>query len=246
MGTGRKVATAAAAMAVVAVFAAIAAAGPGQMLVDVVKGENWPSCAAFGSSLHQARDVDAIVVLGYSVYPDGVPYPQLQARLRAAESLCGAVSGDPDADLPPVLLTGGVPLEYNISEANSMAEWLRARDAPLPCPLLQEPFSHSTIDNARYSRVLLRHWFHQHHAAEADEWQPHVVIVTNRFHAYRARRTFERVLSVLPDSTGRAGAHKRGARVSVCVPDDARTTATWRDVLREVLALAYYRAAAFM
>lgn len=93
-------------------------------------------------------DVDAILVLGHQLEPDGSMRPRLVARLEAALALANL---NPRA---PLVLSGG-RLDAPRSEAEAMAEWLSASGIPANRLHLEDQ-SLDTLENAVYSLDFLR------------------------------------------------------------------------------------------
>jgi uncharacterized SAM-binding protein YcdF (DUF218 family) len=122
----------------------------------------------------QLERVDAIVVLGAPLRPDGTLTAVLAERVSAGVELWrrGVAS--------LLCMTGGVTRESAVAEACAMAAVARAAGVPEEA-LLVEAVSRNTYENAR----LL-----------AEELLPrgldHVVLVTQPFHLRRARLHFVR------------------------------------------------------
>ncbi|WP_094023693.1 YdcF family protein [Maliponia aquimaris] len=153
------------------------------------------------------RDKPVALVLGAAVRPGGVPSPALERRARHAAGLWHA------GQVRALVLTGGVHT-YPPSEAEVMAQVCRAEGIPATA-LYRETAALTTQDNIRLSLPILA-------ALGATE----VVIVTDRYHAARARLV----------------ARRAGLRARVSCP---RLTGApmWRVArawLREALALAWY------
>ena len=145
---------------------------------------------------------DAIVVLGCRVLPSGRASPALERRARYGAALYAR------GHAPVLVLTGGVGEGTRVSEAHAAAEVARAHGVPDEA-LVLEPRSTSTESNAREAAQVVR-------AAR-------VLVVTNRYHAFRARRVFARYFAdaCAVGATGSAAVRVRGA-------------------LREVGAVSYY------
>ena len=126
--------------------------------------------------------VDAVVVAGCRVDPDGVPSDSLAARTdRAVELYRSGVA-------PLLVFTGGVGA-HPPSEAEAAA--IRAEAAGVPRAHMRlEDRSTSTWENARF-------------AAETGELA-HIVVVTDAWHTHRVSRVFahhfDRVETVGVDS----------------------------------------------
>lgn len=119
-----------------------------------------------GSRLHPA----AIVVLGARVRADGQASPALERRMRVAISLYRA------GVAPLLVLSGGG--RGAIPEAEVMRDLARAADVP-ESVLMLEPRSRTTLENATETAKLL-----------ASSSPPAIVLVTDGYHALRARLLF--------------------------------------------------------
>ena len=93
-------------------------------------------------------EIDAILVLGHQLEPDGLMRPRLVARLEAALALAIL---NPAA---PLVLSGG-KLGAPRSEAEAMAEWLSASGIAADRLHLEDQ-SEDTLENAVYSLEFLR------------------------------------------------------------------------------------------
>jgi uncharacterized SAM-binding protein YcdF (DUF218 family) len=113
-----------------------------------------------------------IVVLGAKVLPDGRPSGAMERRMQVALALYRA-------GVAPVLLLsgGGQP----IPEAEVMRRMALAAGVP-ESALMLEPMSRNTLENATQAALLL--------AARPDTA---IVLVTDRYHAFRARMLFRLV-----------------------------------------------------
>ena len=118
------------------------------------------------------RPLDAIVVLGATLAPDGEMTPVLAERISAAAALWHAGAGR------FVLVTGGVTSGRTDgrAEADAMASGLRALGVT---DLVVERVSSTTRENAQRSRPLLEA------RGARSLW-----IVTQPFHARRGARLF--------------------------------------------------------
>ena len=116
--------------------------------------------------------LDAIVVLGAPLAPDGALSPIALERVDAAAKLFG------DGGAPIVVATGGTTRGAPIAEAEAMAAALRARGVGEGA-LIVEAASQTTAENARRTAELL-----SPRGARA------VWIVTQPFHGRRAARLF--------------------------------------------------------
>ncbi len=133
----------------------------------------------------QARNVDAIVVMGAAQY-DGRPSPQLAARLDQAVELWN------DGLAPQVVVTGGKQEGDRFTEASASARYLVDRGVPESVIVLEDAGS-TTHESLAGARALL------------DESVVTVLVVTDPYHALRSRLTAEEVgftayVSPAPDS----------------------------------------------
>jgi uncharacterized SAM-binding protein YcdF (DUF218 family) len=117
---------------------------------------------AFGVTM---EPIDAIVVLGCRVLPDGTPSPALLRRLRRAAALAR------EWPRAVVVVTGGD--RHGRSEAGVMAAWLAAVGIG-PARIREEQRARSTLENARFVVPIL--------AALGAE---HVAVVTDAYHVRR-------------------------------------------------------------
>ncbi len=133
----------------------------------------------------EARNVDAIVVLGAAQY-DGRPSPQLAARLDHAVDLWGAGLA------PTVIVTGGNQEGDRFTEAGASAQYLEERGVPASV-IVQEDAGSTTYDSLSRARALV------------DDSVDTVLVVTDPYHSLRSRLTAEEVgftayVSPAPDS----------------------------------------------
>ena len=108
------------------------------------------------------------IVLGAAVRPDGSPSPALQRRAMAAADLY--LRGQVDQ----IIASGGVP-RAGRSEADVISEVCVQAGVPASAILIEDT-SRNTLENIKNSKPLL--------PPDAQ-----VVLVTDRYHAYRARLT---------------------------------------------------------
>ena len=133
----------------------------------------------------QARNVDAIVVMGAAQY-DGQPSPQLAARLDHVVELW-------DVGIAPlVVVTGGNQEGDRFTEAAASARYLVDRGVP-ESVIVQEAAGSTTHESLARARGLL------------DESVDTVLVVTDPYHALRSRLTAQEVgftayVSPAPDS----------------------------------------------
>ncbi|MCL2391808.1 MAG: YdcF family protein [Oscillospiraceae bacterium] len=119
----------------------------------------------------QEADIDALIVLGAGLRNDA-PSLVLQTRLEAAIAYL-----ETREDVP-IIVSGGLGLGQNISEAEAMFRYLRARgiDENL---IWKEDASTSTYENLNFSRALME-------ARGIDIENATVAVVSNEFHLFRA------------------------------------------------------------
>ena len=149
---------------------------------------------------------DLIIVAGCRVRPDGQPSLALQRRVDHALRLYA------QGHAPKVMVTGGIG-DFPPSEAEAAAAYALARGLP-EAALLREAESTSTEENAAYAAALVKD-----HGLPAAR----VLVVTDAYHTFRARRVFARHFA-----EAEAAGSRPAARVRV------------RGALREVLAVAGY------
>jgi vancomycin permeability regulator SanA len=121
----------------------------------------------------QARNVDAIVVLGAAQY-DGRPSPQLAARLDHAVVLWN------DGFAPQVVVTGGNQEGDRFTEASTSARYLIDRGVP-DSAIVREDAGTTTYESLVRARSLV------------DATVDSVLIVTDPYHALRSRLTADEV-----------------------------------------------------
>jgi uncharacterized SAM-binding protein YcdF (DUF218 family) len=146
---------------------------------------------------------DAIVVLGCGVMPGGRAGPSLARRARRGAELAR------EGRAPVIVLTGGVGHSAP-SEARAASEVVRAAGFGSAEIVLEER-STSTRENARLARVVI---------PEARR----IVVVTDGYHAIRARRIFLRhfeEVDVAPVRGGRWTRAKGALREVLAVAGDA-------------------------
>ena len=133
----------------------------------------------------QAREVDAIVVLGAAQY-DGRPSPQLQARLDEVLRLW------PGGIAPLVVVTGGQQPGDRFTEAEASARYLVERGVPEGAIVFENEGT-STFESLESTAAIL-----------ADRGLDRVLLVTDPFHSLRSRLIAQEVgmeAYVAPTST---------------------------------------------
>lgn len=113
---------------------------------------------------------DAIVVAGCRVFPDGRPSPALEWRVRKAVDLYRA------GVAPRIVFTGGLGT-YPPTEAQASARLAAELGVPRSAMVLEDR-STSTEENARNAAVSVT--------------ARRVIVVTDAYHVFRARRVFDR------------------------------------------------------
>ena len=124
----------------------------------------------YGSFDNATGEEDALIVLGCGVRGDRVSVG-LARRLDKAAAYY--------KDHPDVLIvvSGGQGAQETVPEAQAMARYLIARGIP-ESKILQETKASSTLENLRFSDVLIRE------KLDADDYT--AALVTSRFHVFRA------------------------------------------------------------
>ncbi|GAB6051982.1 hypothetical protein JCM17960_08020 [Magnetospira thiophila] len=117
--------------------------------------------------------LDAIVVLGAAVLPDGRPSAALRRRVAVA------VRCYFEHETLPLVMSGGA-VSHATPESHVMRDLARAAGVP-ETAIIVEDRSRNTWQNAQEVRVL----------AETRGWT-HLLLVSDRFHLPRARDMFRR------------------------------------------------------
>jgi len=120
----------------------------------------------------QEADVDAIIVLGAGLRGDE-PSIILRTRLNAAIEYAQGREG------VPIIVSGGLGAGRNITEAQAMFNYLKARGVDENL-IWMEGESTSTYENLKFSRRLMEE-------RGMDIENVTVAVVSNEFHLYRAR-----------------------------------------------------------
>jgi len=135
----------------------------------------WLASAAaldrIGSGDRLRTDYDAIVVAGAGVLASGAPSRPLAARVDLAVKL------HREGRAPLIVMTGGVGA-HPPAEAEVAARRARSQGVPEDAIVL-ESRSTSTEENAQFAASILGR-------------SARVLLVTDRFHVFRARRVFSR------------------------------------------------------
>lgn len=165
---------------------------------------------AWGCTRAPVGTYDAIVVAGCRVDPDGTPSPALAHRVALAVEL------HRKGLAPRVVFTGGLDDAVRAADPNGPTEARAAaryaRDLGLPKrAVVLEERSTSTLENATFAAELLP--------------ATRVLVVTDAYHVFRARRVFA---GVFPEADAVGSRYGRWSRI--------------RGAMREVLAVAGYAA----
>lgn len=136
----------------------------------------------FAAVMHGAYDhidgePEVMLILGCQVKPWG-PSILLQDRLEE-----GLEYWQEHPEIT-IVVSGGKGPDEHVTEAGAMAEYLMVRGVPAEDIILEEQ-SHNTVQNFRYSRILLEE---QGYNLE----ETGVLVVSNGFHLTRARMLAER------------------------------------------------------
>lgn len=124
----------------------------------------------------QARQVDAIVVMGAAQY-DGRPSPQLAARLDHVVTLW------PEGFAPLVVVTGGNQPGDRFTEADASAMYLIERGVP-DSAILREDRGSTSYESLERVAALL---------GERSGGQHSVLVVTDPYHTLRSKLIAEEV-----------------------------------------------------
>ncbi|KAG1662508.1 hypothetical protein FOA52_000912 [Chlamydomonas sp. UWO 241] len=190
---------------------------------------------------------DAIIVLGYALSPAGVPLGPLAGRVTIAwQALRHGVA-------PVAVLSGahsGTGLR-GMSEANAMLTQARAVSRATAQPFNEEQWikeeeSTSTRENALYSLRL----------AQARGWSS-ITLVTNTFHQRRSLLTFRKAAAQLCLAPGDKpvsvyvtpmpfAGHQNYPLIGTAKTKQMDLLVDLWDFVRELAALAYYKAKGFI
>lgn len=117
-----------------------------------------------------ANDKGTIIVLGCEVNSDGSPSAMLESRLKAALDYHTQTKS-------PIIVTGGNGNLYGVSEAESMQQWLIDRGV-MKEAIYMDSSASSTLENITNAKRII----------EENKLDNHAIIITNRFHIYRAQQ----------------------------------------------------------
>ncbi len=124
------------------------------------------------STLDEAQEADAIVVLGAAEYR-GRPSPVLRARLDHALKLYRRGLA------PRILTTGGSGAQSRFTEAEAARDYLVTKGVPSEA-ILVEPHGTSTLQSIAAAAEML----HQRNLSRC-------IVVSDGYHIFRAKRMFE-------------------------------------------------------
>lgn len=116
---------------------------------------------------------DALIVAGCRVYPDGKPSPALEWRVRKAVTLWQS------GIAPLIVFTGGLG-DFPPTEAAAAAKLAGELGVPHSAMVLEDR-STSTEENARNAAATV-----------ANSSSLRILVVTDAYHVFRARRIFAR------------------------------------------------------
>ncbi len=126
--------------------------------------------AMWRGGIDDRRKADVVLVLGARAYGNGQPSPCLRARVRKGVELVQQGRAD------VLVVSGGTDKEDGHNEADVMADM--ARELGYDGPILKEREATSTATNLLFGRAIIEEAGHRS-----------VIVVTHRFHAWRARMT---------------------------------------------------------
>jgi len=128
-----------------------------------------------------------IIVLGHRLTPDGQLTSTLQARLRAAASVY--VHNIRNRISTRIMVTGGRVQKKTVhTEAYMMKRHLIRTYGIHPNHILVEPCAQNTIDNALFTKRIVRH-----HTVLS--YEDPIIVITSAFHMKRAKTMFETIWS---------------------------------------------------
>ncbi|MEI6871337.1 MAG: YdcF family protein [Verrucomicrobiota bacterium] len=137
----------------------------------------WSLCAllldGWGKTRVPHGSYTVIIVAGCRVYPDGRPSPALEWRVRKAVEMWKQKAA------PGIVFTGGVG-QYPPAEAEASARLAESLGVPRAAMVLEDQ-STSTLENARNAAAKLE-----------EAGKARVLLVTDAYHVFRARRLFGR------------------------------------------------------
>ncbi len=136
------------------------------------------SIIIFGGVDESDTIVDYVVVLGAGLDSRNKPSGPLQLRLdKCIEYVC-------ENPLVKIVVSGGQGFDEEVSEAFAMKEYLTGKGITEDRIIMEEQ-STSTLENIKNTKALLDNLSH-------SERNNKVLIVTNRFHIFRAKMLAER------------------------------------------------------
>lgn len=123
------------------------------------------------------QPVDAIVVAGCRVMPDGRPSPALTRRVRLAVTLFRA------GHARHLVLTGGLGRDAPVTEGRAAATLAIAVGVPADAILVEE----TSVDTLQNAAFAARVW---EDAVGRPARDARILVVTDRAHVFRCRRMF--------------------------------------------------------
>ena len=141
------------------------------VLVTGIYGGVLYSRIRAGAAIDEARQADAIIVLGAAQY-NGKPSPVLKARLDHAFDLFELGYAN------VIITTGGFGPDPNFSEAHVGARYLSERGID-PSQIITEQGSGTTYDTVQASARLMH----------SNGWKK-ALVVSDGFHLYRVKQIF--------------------------------------------------------
>ena len=118
-------------------------------------------------------NADYIIILGCGIRPDGTPYPLLQGRIDKALEFRNAQIAE-GGKHPVFITSGGQGDDEVISEAQSMADYLKSKGVPEE-EIIQEDQSFNTLQNMENSKKKL---------PEPEDVR--VIYSTTNYHVFRS------------------------------------------------------------
>ena len=141
-------------------------------------------CAFLALRHEPPLDRNYVIVLGCSIRPDGTPRPLLAGRAdRALEFARKQVAAG--GAHPTLVCSGGQGPDEPVSEAASMAAYLRGKGVPEDL-LLLESASTDTRENMLNSRAVIDADWGQREQNEQREGRPKTAYATTNYHVFRS------------------------------------------------------------
>ena len=141
---------------------------------------------ALQAALHiPAYDRDYILILGCRVRPDGTLYPLIRGRVDCALAF-REKQLEKTGKAPVLVPSGGKGSDEQLSEAEAMAAYLRAKGIPAE-EILVENRSTTTMENLLFSQKLINARL-EGRTAEPENGQdtePRIAFSTSNYHVFR-------------------------------------------------------------